>query len=131
MKRSLLNIALGTCAFAALAGCTSTESIPLRDGSGYGPAHLPVTPSPDSYRCGDDVFKLAFEEGAAYATLPDNSTMNLPRLRASSGSDPEAPRVFTDGRMTFTQEIEGGRAIRFARGRMAPVPCERLAEQAQ
>jgi hypothetical protein len=39
--------------------------------------------------------------------------------------------VFTDGRMTFTQEIEGGRAIRFSRGRMAPVPCERLAEQAQ
>lgn len=124
MKRSILNIAFGTCAFVALAGCTSTESAPVRDGSGYGPSHLPITSAPDSYRCGDEVFKLAFEEGAAYATLPDNSTVNLPRLRASSGSDPEAPRVFTNGRLTFTQEIEGGRAIRFARGRMAPVLCD-------
>jgi hypothetical protein len=128
MKRSLLNIALGACAFAALAGCTSTQSAPVSDGSGYGPAHLPITPTPESYRCGEQVFKLAFEEGAAYATLPDNSTVNLPRLRVSSGSDPEAPRVFTNGRLTFTQEIEGGRAIRFARGRMAPVLCERWAE---
>lgn len=96
----------------------------MRDGSGYGPAHLPITPVPDSYRCGNEVFKLAFEEGAAYATLPDNSTVNLPRLRVSGGADPEAPRVFTNGQLTFTQEIEGGRAIRFARGRMAPVLCD-------
>ena len=127
MKRSLQNVALGACAFAALAGCTSTQSAPVSDGSGYGPAHLPITPTPESYRCGEQVFKLAFEEGAAYATLPDNSTVSLPRLRVSSGSDPEAPRVFTNGRLTFTQEIEGGRAIRFARGRMASILCERWA----
>ena len=131
MKRSVINIALTTCAFVALAGCTSTQSATLRDGSGYGPAHLPITPAPDRYRCGDEVFKLAFEEGAAYATLPDNSNVTLPRLRASGGSDPEAPRVFTNGRLTFTQEIEGGRAIRFAHGRMAPILCERLAEQSE
>jgi hypothetical protein len=131
MQRSLVNIALGTCAFVALTGCTSTQRDPVRDGSGYGPAHLPITPTPDSYRCGEEVFKLAFEEGAAYATLPDNSTVSLPRLRASTGSDPEAPRVFTDGRLTFTQEIEGGRAIRFARGRMVPVLCVRLAQPAE
>jgi hypothetical protein len=128
MKRSLLNIALEACAFVALAGCALTERDPVHDGSGYGPAHLPITPTPDSFRCGEEIFKLAFEEGAAYVTLPDNATVNLPRLRVSSVSDPEAPRVFTNGRLTFTQEIEGGRAIRFARGRMAPVLCERWTE---
>lgn len=130
MKRSVYFVAMAAFACAALAACTSSKSAPLRDGSGLGPAHLPVTPVPDSYRCGDEVFKLAFEEGAAYATLPDNSIVNLPRVGGSAASDPEAPRVFSNGRLTFTQEIEGGRAIRFARGRMAPVQCERLAAQA-
>jgi hypothetical protein len=53
---------------------------------------------------------------------PGGVTETLQRLNAQ-GTDPEAPRIFTNGRMTFTQEIEGGRAVTFARGRMAPVPC--------
>jgi len=102
------------------------ETLPARDGSGSGPGHLPITPIPDSYRCGEEVFKVAFEEGVAYVTPPDNSMVNLPRDRVSGGADPKAPRVFSNGRLTFTQEIEGGQAVRFARGRMVLVLCERL-----
>lgn len=131
MKQSTRSIASGMCAFIALAGCTSTPNALVSNGSGYGPAHLAITPVPDSYRCGDEVFRVAFEEGAAYATLPDRSTVTLPRIRPAGGSDPEAPRVFSNGRLMFTQEIEGGRAVRFARGRMAPVLCERLATTAE
>jgi len=102
------------------------ESPPTRDGSGFGPGHLPITPIPDSYRCGDEVFKVAFEEGVAYVTLPEDSMVTLPRVRPPGGSDQEAPRVFSNGNLTVIQEIEGGRAVRFARGRMVPLLCERL-----
>jgi putative lipoprotein len=84
-----------------------------------------VTPVPIPYRCGGDTFRVAFEEGRAYVTLPDGSVVMLERLR--SGGDPESPRTFTDGRLTFVQEIEGmqGPRVLFARGRMMPVPCIR------
>lgn len=74
-------------------------------------------------RCGEDDFQVRFSAAEARVRRTDGSVEVLPRLNAQ-GSDPEAPRVFTDGRTTFTQEIEGGRAVTFARGRMAPVPCE-------
>jgi len=82
------------------------------------------TPAPTlTVRCGKDLFLLAFESGAAYVTLADNSTIVLPRLTRSGGEDQEAPRTFTSGRMTFVQEIEGAQRISFARGRMVPAPC--------
>ncbi|MDZ4730464.1 MAG: hypothetical protein SH820_11040 [Xanthomonadales bacterium] len=40
------------------------EAPPTRGGSGCGPGHLPITAIPDSYRCGDEVFKVAFEDKA-------------------------------------------------------------------
>jgi len=82
------------------------------------------TPAPTlTVRCGNDLFQLAFESGAAYVTLADNSTIALARLTRTGGEDQEAPRTFTNGRLTFVQEIEGARRISFARGRMAPVVC--------
>lgn len=86
----------------------------------------PVSPVPTAYRCGDETFRIAFEEGRAYVTMPDGSLMTLDRL--SQGGDPQAPRTFTNGRLTFFQETEGvgGPRVRFARGRMALTPCTRV-----
>jgi uncharacterized lipoprotein YbaY len=85
-----------------------------------------VTPVPTAYRCGDETFRIAFEEGRAYVSLPDGSLVTLERLR--TGGDPESPRTFTNGRLTFVQEIEGmqGPRVLFARGRMTPVSCTRV-----
>jgi hypothetical protein len=85
-----------------------------------------ITPVPDAYACGDQIFKVAFEEGAAYVTLPDGAMVALPRQRPPSGADPEAPRLFRNARMAFTQEIEGGRAVRYATDRAAFLDCKRL-----
>jgi hypothetical protein len=84
-----------------------------------------VTPSPTTYRCGDDTFRVAFEEQRAYVTMPDGSLVTLRRRNA--GGDPERPRTFSDGRLTFVQETEGigGPRVLFARGRMVPAPCTR------
>ena len=73
-------------------------------------------------RCGEEDFRVRFSATEARVRLPDGSAEVLPRLNAQ-GADPEAPRIFTNGRMTFTQEIEGGRAVTFARGRMASMAC--------
>jgi putative lipoprotein len=54
-----------------------------------------VTPVPTAYRCGDETFRIAFEEGRAYVTLPDGSLVTLECLR--TGGDPESPRTFTNG----------------------------------
>ena len=89
------------------------------------PARGVVTPSPTTYRCGVDTFRVAFQEQRAYVTMPDGSLVTLRRL--NSGSDPEQPRTFSDGRVTFVQEIEGtgGPRVLFARGRMVPARCTR------
>lgn len=85
-----------------------------------------ITPVPDSYDCGGQSFKLAFEEGVAYVTPPDGAMVALPRQRPPGGADPEAPRLFTNGRISFTQETEGGRAVRYAPGRAGFLDCTRL-----
>lgn len=83
----------------------------------------PQAPGARVLSCAGEVFQVRFTETEAQVRGPDGAAETLPRLNAQ-GTDPEAPRVFTNGRMTFTQEIEGGRAVTFARGRMAPAPCE-------
>jgi len=84
-----------------------------------------VTPAPTTYRCGDETFRVAFEQGQAYVTMPDGSLVTMRRL--NPGGAPTEPRRFSDGRLTFVQEIEGAAAPRvlFARGRMAPTLCRR------
>ena len=107
----------------ALTACAAPPAVaPVSAGAG-----VPrITPVPDVYACGDRIFKVAFEEGVAYVTAPDAPMLALPRLRPPGGADPEAPRLFTNGRISFTQEIEGGRAVRYAAGRAAFVDCRRL-----
>ena len=75
-------------------------------------------------RCGDEDFQVRFTATMAKVSGPGGVTETLQRLNAQ-GTDLEEPRIFTNGRMTFIQEIEGGRKITFARGRMASVTCER------
>jgi len=88
----------------------------------FGPPR--VTPPPTlTVRCSTESFQLAFESGAAFVTMADNSSIVLPRLTRAGGEDQDTPRTFTNGRMTFVQEIEGARRISFARGRMVPAPC--------
>jgi heat shock protein HslJ len=99
---------------------------PVHTPSASGPGGRGITPIPDGYRCGDDSFKVAFEYGMAYVTLADGTMAMLPRLIKPGDEDPEEPRLYTDGRLSFIQEIEGGRAVRFARGRMARIACERV-----
>lgn len=98
--------------------------VTMSEGTGGGPRRQQITPVPTlTVRCGPDEFRLAFEAGAAYVTTADNQTITLPRLTQPGGEDPEAPRTFTNGRLTFVQEIEGEKRVRFARGRMVPAPC--------
>lgn len=81
-----------------------------------------VTPPRTSYRCGNETFKVAFQEGQAYVTLADGSLTTVKRL---AGAPPGEPRRFSNGRLTFEQAGATAAASRvsFARGRMAPVPC--------
>ena len=51
-----------------------------------------------TYRCGEQVIQLSLASG----------------------------HVFSNGLWTFFQDSEGERAVRFARGRMAPQACERI-----
>jgi uncharacterized lipoprotein YbaY len=47
------------------------------------PARGVVTPSPTTYRCGGETFRVAFEEQRAYVTMPDGSAVKL-RLKPTS-----------------------------------------------
>jgi hypothetical protein len=107
----------------ALTACAAPPAVaPVSAG-----AEVPrITPVPDVYACGDRNFQVAFEEGVAYVTPPDGPMLALPRLRPPGGANPKAPRLFTNGRLSFTQEIEDGRAVRYAAGRAAFVDCKRL-----
>ena len=82
-----------------------------------------VTPSPGTYRCAAETFRIAFEEMRAYVTLPDGSVVTLQRQMRSG--KPGQSRTFSNGRLTFVQEGEGSGESRvlFARGRMLPSPC--------
>ena len=82
-----------------------------------------AAPGMTNLRCGDEDFQVRFTATEAQVRGPGGTVETLQRLNAQ-GTDPEAPRIFTNGRMSFTQEIEGGRKVTFARGRMAPVACE-------
>ncbi len=98
--------------------------ITMSEGTGAGPGRLQITPAPSlTVRCGNEDFRLAFEAGAAYVTTSDGVTLTLPRLTQPGGEDPEAPRTFTNGKLTFVQEIEGAKRTTFTRGKMVPAPC--------
>jgi len=85
-----------------------------------------ITPVPDSYACGDEIFLVAFEAGVAYVTLPDGTMRGLPRQPSPGAPDPEALALFSNGHMAFTQEIEGDHAVRYAKGGADFLDCKRL-----
>jgi hypothetical protein len=81
-----------------------------------------VSPLPTTYRCGDETFELAFEDGMAYVTAADGATLTLPRLRQSD--EAAARRTYTNGRTTFIEVKQGAvPEVLFARGRMALQRC--------
>lgn len=81
-----------------------------------------ITPVPTAYDCAGRTVRVAFEAGVAYVTLPDGAMKALPRQSERSGDTP-ARRVYSDGRLTLTQEAEGERTVRMATGLAAPVSC--------
>ncbi|MES3034611.1 MAG: YbaY family lipoprotein [Gemmatimonadota bacterium] len=100
------------------------SAVTMSDGTGAGTGRQQVTPVPTlRVQCGTYEFRLALEAGAAYVTAADGSVLTLPRLTTPGGEDPRVPRTFTNGRWTFTQEVDGAKRVSFARGKMAPTPC--------
>ncbi|HTV01848.1 MAG TPA: hypothetical protein VMF13_14970 [Luteitalea sp.] len=100
---------------------TLAPAPPRADGQGDpGPGH--ITPLPTTWQCGDDTYKVAFEEGTAYVTMPDGGSITLPRLRG--GDQPPSRRTYTNGRLTFVEVRQGATPdVLVARGRMAHVRC--------
>ena len=84
-----------------------------------------LTPPPGAYRCGDETFRITFETGRLFVTMPDRSVLTLQRTdknRTATG-----PRTYTNGRVTFVQSSGGpGGVVRFARGRRALTDCQLL-----
>jgi hypothetical protein len=73
-------------------------------------------------RCGSEQFRVSFGSDSARVAFPDGTHLELMNLNA--GGDPEEPRQYTNGRMTFIQTFEGpDRGVKYARGRMAFIPC--------
>jgi hypothetical protein len=81
-----------------------------------------ITPMPTTYVCGTSTFKVAFEAGMAYVTMPDGTALKLPRLGDSASTQPN--RTYTNGRITVIEHRDGsGPPVTMARGRMVPTPC--------
>jgi len=86
-------------------------------------AHGNISPTPIMYRCTDEVLGIAFEVGAAYLTDANGGLFVLNKI--DDGASGEAPETFTNGRVTVFRQGGVGGQVRFARGRMAPVECQR------
>ena len=87
------------------------------------PAPGLVSPAPTAYQCGTETFRIAFEAGRAFVTMPDRSVVAL--LRRGGDRDSQGSRTFTDGRLTFVLAAEqtAGPRVQFARGRRALTAC--------
>lgn len=109
---------LTTCLFRYVVAAAALAS------TSCAPVYL-TPPAPSVYRCGEQVFWVAFGEDHASVTMPDGSLVTLDHLDAENDSN--TPQTFTDGRLTFVQEAgeTDEPRVLFARGRMTPTPCER------
>jgi hypothetical protein len=86
-----------------------------------------VAPEVRLLSCGQQQFRVAFSDEAAAVDLPDGQRVELPNINA--GRESSAPRVYTNGRVTFRDDVAGrDRVVTFARGRMAPVACDDIDE---
>jgi heat shock protein HslJ len=92
--------------------------------SAPGTAHGNISPTPDMYRCANEVLGFAFEAGAAYLTEANGTLMVLNKIVNRAGDN--TLETFTNGRATVFRQGGVGGHVRFARGRMAPVECQRM-----
>lgn len=77
-------------------------------------------------QCGDETLLVTFAGDIARVGLADGTVVELPLI---ASADPVAPRIYTNGRMTLVQRLEGPDAgISFARGRMVPTSCRPVLE---
>lgn len=79
---------------------------------------MPV-PSHIVMRCGAEQLRVRLVDGQAEVVLDDGSATMLPRLAGKTG----AAETYTNGRMTLERQTSPQHGFRFARGRMALMPC--------
>lgn len=79
---------------------------------------MPV-PSHIVMRCGAEQLRVRLVDEQAEVILDDGSATMLPRLAGESG----AAETYTNGRMTLERQTSPQHGFRFARGRMALMPC--------
>ncbi|MBB4632593.1 heat shock protein HslJ [Sphingosinicella soli] len=94
--------------------------VPSNQSSSHANSAMPMpTPSHVVMRCGDEQLRVRIEGDTAEVVLDDGSEMVLPRLEGETG----AAQTYTNGRMTLQRVTEPQHGFRFARGRMALMPC--------
>ena len=82
-------------------------------------------PLPSSYRCGADVYGVAFESGKAYITLADGQQIVMNEMTVKDA--PADRRTFSDGTLTFVEDTsEPYTRVLFARTGLRPRPCTSL-----
>lgn len=79
---------------------------------------MPV-PSHIVMRCGAEQLRVRLMDGQAEVVLDDGSVTMLPRL----ANEVSAAETYTNGRMTLERQTSPQHGFRFARGRMALMPC--------
>ena len=79
---------------------------------------MPV-PSHIVMRCGPEQLRVRLVDGQAEVVLDDGSATMLPRLAGET----VAAETYTNGRMTLERQTSPQHGFRFARGRMALMPC--------
>jgi len=79
---------------------------------------MPV-PSHIVMRCDADQLSVRLLDRQAEVVLDDGSTVMLPRLAGETGT----AETYTNGRMTLERQTSPQHSFRFARGRMALMPC--------
>ncbi|CAN0513984.1 unnamed protein product, partial [Phaeothamnion confervicola] len=79
---------------------------------------MPV-PSHTVMRCGTEQLRVRLVDGQAEVVLDDGSPVMLPRLAREAS----AAETYTNGRMTLERQTSPQHGFRFARGRMALMPC--------
>jgi heat shock protein HslJ len=101
----------------ARAGAWESDAAESAATGGVAPP-MPV-PSHSVMRCGTEQLRVRIAEGQAEVVLDDGSAVMLPRL----ASEASAAETYTNGRMTLERETSPKHSFRFARGRMALMPC--------
>lgn len=110
--------------------CTPKEEAPAAE-TAPAPAAAPApAPAPDTrvaamtMICGNENFRVAFEETRAVVVNADGGNTELPLLPPTPDSEPGLS-TYTNGMMTFAKSGGGDTptVIRFARGRMAFQDC--------